>query len=72
MKDGQRRLTQHGLRDGEGDRRPSGYPPPGGQVCDFCPQHLYDHFVVQSQVELLVVDELRRFSGKQEEFKDEL
>lgn len=58
MKDSRRRLTQHRLRHGEGDRRPSGHPPPGRQVGDFGPQHLHDHLVVQGQVELLVVDEL--------------
>jgi len=65
-------LTQHGLGDGEGDGGPAGHPPPGGQVGDLRPQHLNDHLVVQSQVELLVVHELGEGGGDKErrgEFK---
>lgn len=59
---GWRILTEHGLRDGEGDGGPPGHPPAAAEVREVRPQHLHDHLVVESQVELLLVDELR---GKQ-------
>lgn len=51
------------MGDGEGDGRLSRHPPAAAEVREVCPQHLHNHLVVESQVELLLVYELR---GQQE------
>lgn len=44
--------------DGERDGRSSSHPPAGREVSKLCPQHLYNHLVIQSQVEVMLVNEL--------------
>lgn len=51
-------LTKHGLGNGKGDGRTASHPPARGEVGQVCPQHFYDHLVVQSQIELLMIYEL--------------
>jgi len=52
-------LTKHGLGNGKGDGRTASHPPARGEVGQVCPQHFYNHLVVQSQIELLMIDELQ-------------
>ena len=53
-------LTQHALCDGEGECGSSSHPPAGGQIGQLCSQHFHDHLVVQGQVEVVLVQELRQ------------
>lgn len=50
------------MRDGEGERGSARHPPAGAQVGQLNPQHLYDHLIVQGQVEVMLVGELGRES----------
>lgn len=45
--------------DGEGERGSARHPPAGAQVGQLDPQHLHHHFVVQGQVEVMLVSELK-------------
>ena len=57
-------LTEHGMRDGEGERGSARHPPAGAQVGQLNPQHLYDHLIVQGQVEVMLVGELQVTTGQ--------
>lgn len=50
--------TEHGVGDGEGDGWSPSHPPAAAQVGEVRPQHLHNHLVVKSQVELLLVYKL--------------
>lgn len=51
-------FTQHAPGDWESERGPSSHPPAGGQVGQLSPQHLHDHLIIQSQVEMVLIQEL--------------
>lgn len=51
-------VTEHGVRDGEGERGSAGHAPARAQVGQLDPQHLHHHVVVQGQVEVVLVSEL--------------
>lgn len=47
------------MSDGEGKRGSACHPPAGAQVSQLDPQHLYHHLIVQGQVEVMLVGELK-------------
>ena len=53
-----RSFTQHALSDRECEGRSSSHPPAGREISKLCSQHLHDHLVIQSQVEVMLVNEL--------------
>lgn len=57
-------VTEHGVRDGEGERGSACHPPAAAQVGQLDPQHLHDHLVVQRQVEVMLVGELQVRTGQ--------
>lgn len=57
-------VTEHGVGDGEGERRSARHPPAGAQVGQLDPQHLHDHLVVEGQVEVMLVGELQVRTGQ--------
>lgn len=56
--DGDHGITEHGVRDREGESGAASHPPAGAQIGQFDPQHLHNHLVVQGQVEVMLVSEL--------------
>lgn len=57
--DGIWEITEHGVCDGEGECRSACHPPAGTQVGQLDPQHLHHHLIVQGQVEVMLVSELK-------------
>lgn len=51
-------FTQHAAGDGESEGGPSGHPPAGRKVGQLRSQHLHNHLIIQSQVEMVLVEEL--------------
>lgn len=51
-------LTEHSLRDWEGDSRPASHSPARGQIRKVSTQHLHNHPVIKGQVKLLVINKL--------------
>lgn len=50
--------------DREGECGAAGHPPAGAQIGQLDPQHLHNHLVVQGQVEVMLVGELKVRTGK--------
>lgn len=57
-------ICEHGVGDGEGEHGSARHPPAGAQVGQLNPQHLHDHLVVQGQVEVMLVGELKVKTGQ--------
>jgi hypothetical protein len=52
------------MRDREGESGSAGHPPAGAQIGKFDPQHLHNHLIVQGQVEVMLVSELKVRTGQ--------
>lgn len=50
--------------DREGECGTAGHPPAGAQIGQLDPQHLHNHLVVQGQVEVMLVGELKVRTGQ--------
>lgn len=61
--DGDHGITEHGVRNREGESGAASHPPAGAQIGQFDPQHLHNHLVVQGQVEVMLVSELKVRTG---------
>lgn len=57
--DGVHGITEHGVRDRKGECGAAGHPPAGTQIGQLDPQHLHNHLIVQGQVEVMLVSELK-------------
>lgn len=57
-------VTEHGVGDWEGERGSARHPPAGAQVSQLNPQHLYDHLIVQGQIEVMLVCKLQVRTGQ--------
>lgn len=52
------------MRDRKGECGAAGHPPAGAQIGQLDPQHLHNHLVVQGQVEVMLVRELKVRTGQ--------
>lgn len=53
-------VTKHALCDGKSECRSASHSPTGGEVGQLSPQHLNNHLIIKGQVEMMLINELRR------------